>query len=209
MKIACLCSVPVLQDIPGWHKVGIHAHKHTPPSDGPDKWKNPSGADSLRPASSSGKSSSFIPPPLHPLHSLHLTPQCLRIKMTTHFQRGRHTYTHTLGTSEGSVRGRYRPAFITDFTHVSNHKIEFHTPLPRPKLSLSIPPPSLPPLPLHPPFTPAPDPNSPSISPHPFHSLTSPPSSSFHTLLVHHITLIPPPPLYQIDGEKLPTKHFH
>lgn len=56
--------------------------------------------------------------------SLHLTPQCSRIKMTTHFQKHTHkTHTHTPGPSLGSVRGRYRPYFITDFTHVSNHKI--------------------------------------------------------------------------------------
>ena len=74
-------------------------------------------------------------PPLLPLSLpssplLHLTPQCFRIKMTTRFQKT-HTYTHThtpththtSGISLGSVRGCYRPYFITDFTHVSNHKI--------------------------------------------------------------------------------------
>lgn len=43
--------------------------------------------------------------------------------MTTHFQKHTRRHTHTPGTSLGSVRGRYRPYFITDFTHVSNHKI--------------------------------------------------------------------------------------
>lgn len=81
--------------------------------------------DSERPASSSGKSSS--PPSLPPFScssavSLHLTRQCFRIKMTTHFQKHTRGHTHTQGISLGSVRDRYRPYFITDFTHVSNHK---------------------------------------------------------------------------------------
>lgn len=78
--------------------------------------------DSERLVSSSGKSAP-TPSLLLPssASSLHLTPQCLRIKMTTHFQQ--HTQTHTKGISLGSVRGCYRPYFITDFTHVSNHKI--------------------------------------------------------------------------------------
>lgn len=95
-------------------------------------------------ASSSGKSphhSVFhIPLPLVPrflrtslthIHlCLYLTPHCPRIKMTTNFQWN----TTEEMTGVRKYKSPLSTAFITVFTHVSDQKMDFYTPLLKPKL---------------------------------------------------------------------------
>lgn len=95
-------------------------------------------------ASSSGKSphhSVFhIPLPLVPrflrtslAHThlwLYLTPHCPRIKMTTNFQWN----TTEEMTGVRKYKSPLSTAFITLFTHVSDQKMDFYTPLLKPKL---------------------------------------------------------------------------
>ncbi len=101
-------------------------------------------ASALSRASSSGKSphhSVFhIPLPLVPrflwtslAHThlwLYLTPHCPRIKMTTNFQWN----TTEEMTGVRKYKSPLSTAFITLFTHVSDQKMDFYTPLLKPKL---------------------------------------------------------------------------